>query len=326
MKEQVLKLLMEADGYLSGEVLSRTIGVSRTAVWKAVNKLKEEGYEISSVRNKGYLIRQETTELVESSIRQHLPPDTLFERVKIFDTIDSTNAEAKRLWQSGLKPPALILAREQTSGRGRRGRAWLSPKDDGIFMSFLLAPDIEPIHASMLTLVAGLAVAQAIEALVGMTTEIKWPNDLVAHQKKLGGILTEMSAEMDYIHHVVVGIGINVNQVTFDPSIVAMATSIRANCGQVVSRPALVCKVAETFEPLYRQFLLYKDLSFMVDAYNQRCVNVGRDLKVLTRSGQTIGEGLGITDKGGLQIQLKDGTITTVNAGEVSVRGLYGYV
>lgn len=326
MKDKILKILLEAEDYLSGEALSQTMGVSRTAVWKAVNKLKDQGYEISSVRNKGYLIRKETSELVESSIKSHLPSNTLFKKVEIYETIDSTNAAAKRLWQGGVKEPALILGREQTAGKGRRGRTWSSPMDEGIFMSLLLMPDIDPMHASMLTLIAGLAVAHAIEKHTGLQAKIKWPNDLVVGDRKLCGILTEMSAEMDYVHHVVVGIGINVNQEVFDASIVDMATSIRANCGQVVNRPELIGKVIEEFETLYNQFLTYKDLSFMVDAYNDACVNVGRELKVLSRSGETFGVGLGITESGTLQIRLKDGTITTVNAGEVSVRGLYGYV
>jgi len=246
--------------------------------------------------------------------------------VKVYDSIDSTNGEAKRLWQNGLKEPALILAREQTAGKGRRGRTWYSPKDEGVFMSMLLIPDIEPNHASMLTLIAGLAVSQAIKSITGLDSMIKWPNDLVIDGKKVCGILTEMSAEMDYVHHVVVGIGINVNQVDIDDSIVDIATSISANCGQVVSRPALVGAVVEAFEVLYGQFVIDQDLGFMLEAYNNRCINVGRDLRVISRSGEIEGLGIGITEDGTLQIGLKDGTITTVNAGEVSVRGLYGYI
>ncbi len=326
MKDRVLKLLVEADDYLSGEALSQTLGVSRTAVWKAVNKLKDEGYDISSVRNKGYLIQAENSELVESTVMYHLPTNTIFNYVKVYDSIDSTNGEAKRLWQNGLKEPALILAREQTAGKGRRGRIWHSPKDEGVFMSMLLTPDIEPNHASMLTLIAGLSVSQAIKSLTGLDSMIKWPNDLVIDDKKVCGILTEMSAEMDYVHHVVVGIGINVNQVDIDDSIVDIATSISANCGQVISRPALIGAVVEAFEGLYGQFVIDQHLGFMMEAYNNRCINVGRDLRVISRSGEIEGKGIGITEDGTLQIGLKDGTITTVNAGEVSVRGLYGYI
>lgn len=326
MKDKVLKLLMAADDYLSGEALSLTLGVSRTSVWKAVNKLKDEGYDISSVRNKGYLIQAENSELVESTVKQHLPSETMFNYVKVYDSIDSTNREAKRLWQNGLKEPALILAREQTAGKGRRGRTWHSPKDEGVFMSMLLIPDIEPNHASMLTLIAGLAVTQAIKSLTGIDSMIKWPNDLVMGNKKVCGILTEMSAEMDYVHHVVVGIGINVTHVDIDDSIVGIATSISANCGQVISRPALIGAVVEAFEGLYDQFVVEQHLGFMLEAYNNRCINVGRDLRVLSRSGEIEGKGIGITEDGTLQIRLKDGTITTVNAGEVSVRGLYGYI
>ena len=326
MKDKLLKLLMEADDYLSGEALSQTLGVSRTAVWKAVNKLKEQGYAISSVRNKGYLIQEESSELIESAVKNHLPKGTLFHTVKVYESLDSTNSEAKRLWQNGLKEPALILSREQTAGKGRRGRTWLSPKDDGVFMTMLLMPDIEPIHASMLTLIAGLAVAQAVKSLTSVEAMIKWPNDLVINGKKTCGILTEMSAEMDYVHHVEVGIGINVNQVAFDQEIVDSATSIRANCGQIINRPRLIGAVVEAFEALYSQFVIDRNLNFMLEAYNEQCINVGKELKVLSRNDVTEGLGIGITEDGTLQIRLKDGTITTVNAGEVSVRGLYGYI
>ena len=326
MKEKILKILSEAGGHVSGEALSQELGVSRTAVWKAINRLKEEGHKIDSVRNKGYFLEKTTTELVADVIRLALPGESIFKSLKVYDTIDSTNTEAKRLWQQGEKNPMLVIAKEQTMGKGRRGRTWLSPKEGSLSMTMLLMPDIEPVHASMLTLIAGLAVSLALEEMTGMEAGIKWPNDLVMDSRKVCGILTEMSAEMDYIHHVEVGIGINVNQDSFDEEIQDMATSVARACGKQISRPALIGGVVRHFERLYKPFLKDKNLGFMMEAYNSHCINIGRELKILTRQGDLEGIGLGITATGELQIRLNDGTISSVNAGEVSVRGLYGYI
>lgn len=325
MKKRILKLLTLSDGYISGEALSKELGVSRTAVWKVINKLKDEGYAIDSVRNKGYRLKATTTELVADGIKMTLADTSRFQTVRVYETVDSTNTEAKRLWQKGEHEEKVILSREQSAGKGRRGRLWLSPKDEGVFMSLLLTPDIEPIHASMLTLVAGLAVCEAIEGLTGLKPRIKWPNDLVLDNKKVCGILTEMSAEMDFIHYVVVGIGINVNQEVFDDEIVAIATSISRAWGKPLSRPVLIAGIIEKFEHYYNEFLLHKDLSFLMKEYNERCINVGARLKVISRNETIIGEGIAVNDDGTLQIRLTDGTITSVNAGEVSIRGIYGY-
>ena len=326
MKEKILRILTEAEDYVSGEALSKELGVSRTAIWKAVNRLKEEGYEIASVRNKGYRIEKQTSELVEDALKLHMPKGSLFETVRVLPTVDSTNAEAKRLWQSGHDRPALIVAREQTKGRGRRGRQWSSPMDQGIFMSMLLMPDIEPAQASMLTLVAGLAVSEAIEVMTGLQVSIKWPNDLVADSRKLSGILTEMSAEVDFVHHVIVGIGINVNQESFPDELETMATSLRLMTGKEINRAELIGKISELFEQRYSDFLEAGDLTRMIDAYNKRCINVGKDLKVLTRQDEIICKGVAVQKDGTLQVALEDGTLNNIHSGEVSVRGLYGYV
>lgn len=326
MKEKILELLKNSKGYVSGEAISHQLGVSRTAIWKGINRLKEEGYTIRSVRNKGYCLEEEPVVLVEDALRSYLPRPTVFSDVYVYESIESTNQAAKALWQKGLHKPALIFAREQTGGKGRRGKQWLSPKDEGIFMSMLLSPDIAPHKGSMLTLVAGLATAEAIAELTGLEPLIKWPNDVVIGDKKVCGILTEMSAEMDYIHYLVVGVGINVNQSYFEDEIVTMATSLKKVTGKTVNCNALAGLVIKAFEKYYQQFLEEGSLTFMMGAYNQKCVNIGRELQVITRNGSWEGVGEKVSEDGTLQICRKDGTIINVNAGEVSVRGLYGYV
>jgi len=190
----------------------------------------------------------------------------------------------------------------------------------------LLTPDIEPTKASMMTLMAGMAVVAAIEKMTMLSPMIKWPNDIVLNQKKVCGILTEMSAEMDFVHYVVVGIGINVNQETFDESIRDIATSVKKVYGQELSRPLLIGNIIEAFEAMYETFLSTKNLDFLMDGYNKKCININRALKVVTRSGEVQGVGVAVLSDGTLQIRLTDGTITSVNAGEVSVRGIYGYI
>ncbi len=326
MSDKVLDMLMASDDFISGEIISQTLGVTRTAIWKNINKLKSQGYEIESVRNKGYRLVERTSELVESSVRLAMEGHTLFDVIKVFDSIDSTNTEAKRLWQSGTECNSLIVASEQTKGKGRRGRRWLSPKGGSIAMSMLLTPDLEPMHAAMLTLVAGLAVVKAVRELTALEVLIKWPNDLVVNNKKLCGILTEMSAEVDYLNYVIIGIGINVNQKKMDASIEEMATSLGRETNKVYSRPELIGAIVKSFEPIYEQFVRERNLGFMVQQYNEYCVNVGRQVKVLARGGEIIGEGMGITNTGQLMVKQEDGNILEVNSGEVSVRGLYGYV
>lgn len=326
MKEIILKTLMKSDGFISGERLSKELGVSRTAVWKNIKKLKEEGYSITSVSNKGYYLEKETTDLVEEAIRMNLGEMTRFKKICIYETIDSTNSEAKRLRINNNVDEALVIAQEQTQGKGRRGRNWISEYRVGIFTSMLLKPNIHPNEASMLTLVAGLAVVRAINKVTGLKPEIKWPNDVVINKHKICGILTEMSAEMDYINYVIVGIGINVNNTTFDQSIEALASSLKMVSGKEVSRLKLLTVLIAEFEALYEVFLINKDLGFMIEDYNQVCININREVKVIEREKVRIGIGKEVTKIGTLIVTDSRNKTFTVQAGEVSVRGIHGYV
>lgn len=317
---------MSTEEYISGETLSRELGVSRTAVWKAVNKLKEEGYKITSVRNKGYHLEEESSEVTEDSIKVHLDHSSRFRAVKVMQTVDSTITEAKRLRMNGKMSEGFIMAEEQTAGKGRRGRSWVSAKGDGIWSSLLLTPDIPPDRASMLTLLAGLAVVRAIKDVTGLEGKIKWPNDVVIEGKKVCGILTEMSAQLDYINYVVVGIGINVNQSSMDDSVAHIAASLSMlSGGSKVDRLGLLIALLQHFEELYESFLTKQSLSFIMDAYNAACINVGMDLKVEAYGEVSYGKGMRVDEEGRLIVRDSEGHDKAINAGEVSVRGLYGY-
>lgn len=326
MKEKILQALIENNTYISGETLSHQFGVSRTAIWKAINKLKDEGFEITSTRNKGYLLTKESEALNAEGIKVHLGMTTRFKHVKVYDSVDSTITEAKRLKINDVYDEALILAHVQTAGKGRRGRSWVSAKGDGIWSSLLLAPDIAPSKAPMLTLIAGLAVCRAIKDQTALEAQIKWPNDVVIKGRKVCGILTEMSAQRDYIEYVIVGIGINVNQLEFGEDIADIASSLRLLSGLEVNQMTLLVRMIEEFEMLYNTFIKEQSLDFMIQDYNDACINIGMELKIEAYGKTQYGVGIKVSNDGQLMVKDKNNDIFEVNAGEVSVRGLYGYV
>lgn len=326
MTGSILKLLVEAEGFLSGEDMSRILGVSRTAIWKHIKKLKEQGYNIESVTNKGYMLHLEPDQYDAYEFKRILKNRNLFDKYFVYDTIDSTNKEAKRKAIEENIQSALLISEEQSVGVGRRGRQWVSKKGMGIYMSMLLKPTIKPINASMLTLLAGMAVRNGIREITGLECQIKWPNDLVSKGKKICGVLTEMSSEIDFINYVVVGIGINVNNEEFDQGIAELATSIKIETGIPYNRKDLIVQIVKEFEQYYLEFLNQESLEFMIKDYNKACVNIGKMVKVEINREIIIGKGIEITNNGSLKICLEDGTNYIVNSGEVSVRGLYGYI
>jgi len=327
VREKVLDMLLESNDFVSGEYLSEQCGVTRTSVWKAIKKLKEDGFEIDSVNNKGYKILEYPDGLVESLLFHDLK-EKGFEDVKLFDSIDSTNLEAKRQADS-FKGNGIYIAKEQTLGKGRRGRKWESPKGTGHYMSILLRPDIEPSGASMLTLIAGLAVCKSLIDLYQIEARIKWPNDIVVHGKKLCGILTEMNSEVDYVNYVIVGIGINVYQQIFPDEIKGMATSISLEIedkSRDVYKHPLVLKIIDYMNTYLFDFYKSKDLNFMKKEYESLCVNISGDIRIESKNEGYIGTGMGITETGLLIVEKENGEQVEVNSGEVSVRGIYGYI
>lgn len=245
--------------------------------------------------------------------------------IVFYETIDSTNNQAKRLAEEGYKNGTLIVANEQSAGKGRHGRSWESPKDTAIFMSLLLRPDIKPDNASMITLVSALAVSRAITKLTGQQALIKWPNDIVMNGKKVCGILTEMSVKSGCTDYIVVGIGINVNTEAFPEEIQNTATSLYLEIGEHVSRVELIGQVWEYFEEIYEVYLQTQDLRKFVKAYDERLVNKNQYVRVLDPQEPFEGKACGITERGALIVETEKER-RLVSSGEVSVRGIYGYV
>lgn len=326
MKEEILRLLRSADGYISGQELCNRFGVSRTAVWKAINQLKEAGYEIEAQQNKGYRLMAAPDLMTEAEIKSLMHTDWVAKEVLYFDTIDSTNTKAQELAEKGYPSGTLVVADKQDSGKGRRGRSWVSPSGTGIFMTLMIKPDINPNNASMLTLVAALAVAKAITSVTGEEAMIKWPNDIVVNGKKVCGILTEMNAQFDYINNIVVGIGINVHNESFPEEISQMASSLMIEAGgKRFHRAQIIAETMSYFEQYYDTFLKTQDLSALVREYDELLVNRNKSVRVLDPKEPFDGKAMGITPKGELIVDTWESR-KLVSSGEVSVRGIYGYV
>ena len=325
MKAEILTILKDTDGYVSGQELCERFGVSRTAVWKAMNQLKKEGYEIESVQNKGYHLVKTPDILSKNELVSIRKTKWVGTEICYFDVTDSTNTQAKSLGEGDAPNGTLVVAGKQESGRGRRGRSFESPAGTGIFMTLLLRPEIDPQNASMLTLVSALAVAKGIEHMVDLPVQIKWPNDIVINGKKVCGILTEMSAQMDYVNYIVIGIGINVGNEEFPEEIKDVATSIYLESGKHVNRAMLIEKIWEEFEDYYELYEKTQDLSSLVKEYDSYLVNRGQKVRVLDSKEPYEGKAMGITDRGELIVDTWEAR-RLVSAGEVSVRGVYGYV
>lgn len=326
MKGEILKLLKETDGYISGQELCERFGVSRTAIWKVINQLKEEGYEIEAVRNKGYTLKSSSDVLSKEELGSSIHTTWAGANVLCFDKTDSTNIRIRVAAEAGAPHGTLAVAEIQEGGKGRRGRSWVSPPGVGIWMSMLLRPQISALSASMLTLVMALAAQKGIKEATGIESQIKWPNDLVLNKKKICGILTEMSTELMEIQYVIPGIGININQTEFPEEIRETATSLYLETGKKYQRSEIIARIMEAFEEYYEVFTKTEDMSGLMEEYNAKLVNLGNEVCVLDPAGEYRGISEGIDKNGGLLVRLPDGTRKEVISGEVSVRGVYGYV
>lgn len=325
MKLEILAALRETNGYVSGQELCETLGVSRTAIWKGMQKLKAEGYKIEAISNKGYRLVESPDILSEEELYSLKKTAWVGERILCYEKTDSTNIQAKRLAEEGAVHGTLVVAERQEAGKGRRGRSWESPKGSGIFMTLLLRPEVKPEDASMLTLVAAMAVAKAIRTLYELPAEIKWPNDIVLNGRKICGILTEMSTEIDAINYVVIGIGINVSNRKFPEELSSIATSLALESGKDIHRAEVIEAVWEQFEQYYDKFLKKQDLTDIQEEYNSFLVSRNRQVNILDPKEPYIGVAKGITRRGELMVET-GGEIRLVSSGEVSVRGIYGYV
>lgn len=331
-RSDILACLRNSGDYVSGQQLCDRLGVSRTAVWKVINQLKEEGYRIESVPSRGYRLIESPADIYsESEIVSRLHTKWAGQRLIFFESTGSTNPDAKRFAEEGAPHGTTVVADRQTAGRGRRGRSWESPAGSSIYFTIVIRPSFSPEKASMVTLVMALSVAEAIHELTGLDTGIKWPNDIVVNGKKVVGILTEMSMtpEMNEIQFLVAGVGVNVNQGSaeeFPQELRETATSLKMESGRQVDRAGLLARILARFEEDYEAFERALTLSVLKERYESRLVGRDAMVRVLDPAGEYTGISRGITDTGELVVEKETGETVLVYAGEVSVRGLYGYV
>ena len=324
MKDEILHILRSNTGFVSGEAISSRLQVSRAAIWKNINKLRQMGYEIESVTNKGYRLASSPDILTAEEIKNGLSTKFIGQSVCCYDETDSTNNAAKREYT--MPDGTLFIAEIQTGGRGRRGNAWVSPKGSGIWMSLLLKPEISPKNVAELTLVTGLAVCRGINRHLpeDVQSQIKWPNDIVLNGKKICGILTELSAEIGAVNYVVTGMGINVNTPQFCEDLCQKATSLFLETGKTYKRAEIARSVLEEFELLYTAYLA-EGFSAIAEDYKRDCITLNKMVSITKGHESFTAKALDIAADGQLIVE-KNGESILVQSGEVSVRGIYGYI
>jgi birA, biotin-[acetyl-CoA-carboxylase] ligase region len=326
MKTKILRMLRETEQFISGQDLCEKLGVSRTAVWKVIKQLREEGYQIEAIQNKGYYIASSPEIFSASEISSRLSVDSFIQKIYEYPEIDSTNKQAKKLAEEGAVNGTLVIADKQYQGKGRHGRSWETQSGTSIAMSLILKPDIMPNFASMLTLVMGMSILEVCQKVLSVKVEIKWPNDVIIDGKKVCGILTEMSAEADYVNYLIIGVGINVNGTTFIDDLEDRAISLKMATGEQISRSELTVEILETFQKNYKLFLENKNVRFLMKQYNANLAGINNKVRVFNQQEEYIGTSLGINESGELLVENAAGKCQKVYSGEVSVRGIYGYV
>lgn len=327
MRDSILTILKNnRDSYVSGQTISEGLGVSRSAVWKYINKLKEEGYVIDSLSNNGYKMISAPDLLTMEEIKDYLDTRNIGSQILHFNSIDSTNSKAKELAVAGASHGTVVISEEQTSGRGRFGRQWSSPKHKGIWMSVILRPDIDPVNASNITLLGSAAVFEAMKAM-GVSPGIKWPNDIILKGRKLCGILTEMSSELNQINYLIMGIGVNVNtsQGEFPEELKNIATSLKSSEGHDYSRQELTGLILSHFERFYDKFIKENDMKSAIEISRKHSVLLGKEIQIFNKGVPVGAKAIDINDQGLLVIEHPDGKMESIISGEVSMNGLFGY-
>jgi BirA family biotin operon repressor/biotin-[acetyl-CoA-carboxylase] ligase len=304
---------------ISGAKIAKEIGVTRQQVWRWIQKLRELGVRVKGHQSSGYHIERTPDVLVPQLLSHRLYGTPFARRIYHFFKVDSTNTVAMHLGEEGEPHGAVVLAEEQTAGRGRAGRAWLSEKSAGIHCTVLLRPPIPPAHAPLLTLVAGLAARDAAAEELDNIPDIRWPNDLLVRGRKFSGILTEMHAEPDRVHYAVIGIGINVNQTKMPPELDGIATSLRMETGKLHSRLELLIRLLRYLDRYYNQFLAEGAVPILrrfaeVSSYSQ-----GKRVRITTATETFTGTTAGLESSGVLRVARDDGRgIEPVLSGDVA--------
>ena len=297
MRDKIIETILDSkDEFISGEELSKKLGISRAAIWKHMKVLKEEGYNIESVNRKGYRLIEDPEDLLTyQNISHKLETKIMGNNIVHFETIDSTNDYAKKV-ASQEPEGTVIISEEQTKGKGRIGRQWHSKSKEGIWMSIILKPNMIPQKAPFITLIAGASIAKVLNEL-GVQANIKWPNDIIINNKKVAGILTELSAEID-----------------------------RYKEGHKISRVDIIRKILKEFENLYLQYINKELKEETLDICRQHSAIIGKDVYLIKGEEKELVKCLDMNQEGNLVVRTKDNIIKEIMSGEVSIRGVKGYV
>ncbi|WP_315370990.1 biotin--[acetyl-CoA-carboxylase] ligase [Paenibacillus xylanexedens] len=318
--EDLLHMLLNAEGrFVSGEEISRNLSISRTAVWKHVNKLRDMGYEFEAVSRKGYRLVTKPDSIDATGLQLALDTTVFGRKAVLLASTLSTQGDVLKLAEQGQAEGAVVIAEEQTGGRGRFGRQWFSPPGKGIWMSVLLRPDLPLQHTPQLTLLTGVAVCRAVRVCSGADAGIKWPNDVLIDGRKVCGILLESTVEDHEVRYCIAGIGVDVN---FDPEdypedLTTIATSLKMETGQSVDRTKLTAAILTELEQLY--FLYQKEGFGVISAlWEALSVSMNREITVTNPHGVIEGKAIGLDPSGALIVEKHDGEHTLIISGEIS--------
>ena len=314
MRNKITHFLKTAEGYLSGEEISRHIKISRAGIWKYIQELREDGYDIVAVPHLGYRLISSPDKLLPAEIQFGLGTKILGKEIRYFDAITSTMDTAFQFGVEGIDEGTVVCAESQTKGKGRLGRNWVSPKGKGIYMSVVLRPKLMPADLTQLTLLSAVAVCEAVVSFCDVPAKIKWPNDILVGNKKLAGILTESSAEMDRVRFVVIGIGLNVN--TPLSQLPECSTSIKSETGAKALRVVLMQEVLRSLEKWY---IILGEQGFVpvITRWKELSSTLGRHVRLVDPSGNVEGEAVDLDKYGGLIIRDKNGLKVKRMSGDV---------
>ena len=321
MENKILNKLKNSSKYISGETLSLELKISRSAIWKHIRTLKNKGYIIDGISNKGYKLISSPNTLFPNEISPLLKTKKIAKDIKYFSELPSTNKTAKQLADNDtISHGTLILAEKQTLGKGRFDRKWISPTS-GIWMSLILKPNIPPSEASKITQIAAASVYKALLNL-GINVHIKWPNDIFVNGKKLCGILTEMKCDIDRIHYLVLGIGLNINLESQDipDELKDIATSLKLEFNKTFSKSLILSEILNNFEPLYEKFIFKNDISEVLNICRKNSNLLNKKAKLITYHKEEIVTCIGINDNGELIVKDIAGNEKAVTSGEISFR------
>jgi BirA family biotin operon repressor/biotin-[acetyl-CoA-carboxylase] ligase len=315
VKEKILDYLNKKHDYLSGDQISKHLGISRQGLWKHIQELKDSGYDIAAVPHLGYRLEACPDRLFVFEVARNLNTKFIGKKIHYFDYLASTMDTAMQLGMDGAVSGSIVLAESQIKGRGRLGRGWLSPKYKGIYLSLILRPKILPAACPILTLMSAVSICEAVKEVTDLDAQIKWPNDVLIHNKKVAGILTEMNAEVDKVNFVVIGIGLNVNN--DKKSLIAQATSLKEQQSQEISRVVLLQELLRRIESNY--FLLEaKGNQEIINQWRNFTLTLGTRVKVDYQDKHIEGQAIDIDSDGALLIRKDSGLIQKISSGDVT--------